>query len=503
LPSGEKRYLADSPYDYTTDSWPTYEEDSLGQRAYHVDLPCGSVWLAGTLGAGTAEPDSPTRITLRVEDIVYTTANPGASVTITTNQAVGARDDEDLGPMFDLHTVGTLKADDGSSLEIDGDMRNVTVGASARQTGRLTAHAEGIYMSTPNVFVFDDSVLRGPIYTNSYRFDVLALSLQGQPVTHPLAESVGAYVLFADGSLLSASSSGYGVALDASGNLKWRTTAFTGPGLKTGGASVLARPDGSACFVLAGSNKVGTVDPDPDQPAQLICVDSAGGPKWQASLYPIEEPLGATELADGTFVVNDRRSPNVVGIAADGSRRFAFAACTEEPNSQLPYFKTHTVSRSANGGGLAQVGDDVIAFGADGTIAWRSVAPLGDSEILVAEDGTLRVLADGYLLKLGADGSLVWKLPVGSIGELIGVTADGTSYVTGFGWSNYGMLTAVSDDGSIAWSQATTIGSWILAPNGDLYGFDKEVVELVAGDSSLADSAWPTLRGGPLRNGSP
>jgi hypothetical protein len=65
------------------------------------------------------------------------------------------------------------------------------------------------------------------------------------------------------------------------------------------------------------------------------------------------------------------------------------------------------------------------------------------------------------------------------------------------------MLTAVSDEGSIAWSQATTIGSWVLAQNGDLYGFDKELVELVAGDSPLAASEWPTLRGGPLRNGSP
>ena len=112
------------------------------------------------------------------------------------------------------------------------------------------------------------------------------------------------------------------------------------------------------------------------------------------------------------------------------------------------------------------------------------------------------MLADGFLLKLATNGDLVWMVPVGTVGDLIGVTKDGTAYVTGYGWSNYGVLSAVRADGSIAWSSQTTVGAWTLAPEGDLYGFTKDVVERIAGDSPLAASSWPSARGGPLRGGS-
>jgi hypothetical protein len=304
---------------------------------------------------------------------------------------------------------------------------------------------------------------------------------------------------FPDGTFLampSNSNTWYLAAYDAAATVRWKTTTIMRSGLNYGGT--IARNDGSGCIVLTPGSL-----PIDIYPSVMACTDASGTFLWQKSIYPVGQPR-ATELADGTLVIGDVRTPEVMGLKPNGDKRFEIVPCLANPTTdRIPFYKSSGLARNASGGAIAQIGDDVISFSADGQIQWRTLMPRGDSEPLVAADGTVYAMSGGpaYVVALGAGGAVRWTRLVGGSGSLIGLAADGTIYVLSYGSNSLYALSALRADGTIAWSISTETPNWILAPSGDLYGWGKASVDRVKGDSPMADSPWPAIRGSARRAG--
>jgi hypothetical protein len=500
LPDDTKRYLVDSPFDHDTDHYPSWSFDSLGARWYKQPVVCGEVSLSG-IAAGVADPESTTILTVTVDEVAYRSDLAPASVTLTTGQPLRAGTDDELGPIFDLVATGTLVAESGDAIEVEGHIRNVAAGFSERGLARYTRPSQDGVQEFKGLVISGDSVVAGPISLNAGTTGALEL---GRDLTNPAPISLADHVLrlaaFSDGGLLGTGNlDNFLVAFEPSGALRWRTPVFTGDWLFTTYESPLARADGSGCMAVGGPSFA-----DPAQPAVLACSDPQGAIAFQSDIYPIIEPLSPTELADGTIVMVDARSPEVHGYSPDGTQRFAFAPCTPPASgAQTPYFSLAPAARNTDGGAVAAIGDDLIAFDADGTVRWRSAVPQFSAEPLVAADGSIYVFVGGSagLVALDQDGDVKWMRPLGSSGSLVGLAEDGTVYVVTWGWSDYGLLAAVNADGSVAWSVQTATSNWRLAANGDLYGYETDVLELVHGDSPMADAPWPAPRGGERRAG--
>jgi len=500
MPDDSLRYLVDSPFDYSSDNYPSWSYDSLGARWYSQGMICGKVSLSG-IGPGTVDPNSTSRMEVTVDGTVYRSTVAPASVTLESGQATRGLTDEDIGPIFDVLASGTLVADTGEAIRIDGHMRNVTAALGERGLTSFTRPSTSGVLEFKGIFGSGDSVIAGPVSINAgtngaYVFDTELAT----PVEVPLTDYVWKLVAFPDGGWLGTGNlDNFLIAFDPSGAERWRTAVFDGDWLFTTYETPLARADGSGCSAVGGPSFA-----DPAQPAMLACSDAVGGFAFQTPIYPIIEPLSPTELEDGTVVMIDSRSPEIRGYAPDGTERFAQTPCVAPPSgSQTPYFSQESVARNADGGFVASIGHDVVAFAADGSIRWRSVVPQSNSEPLVAADGTIYAVSGGVtgLVALTPDGEVKWTRSIGSSGKLIGLAEDGTIYAVGWGWSDYGLLSAVRPDGTVAWSAQTVIGTWVLAENGDLYGYKTDLVEHVRGDSPLADAPWPAPRGGPRQAG--
>jgi len=500
MPDDSLRYLVDSPFDYSSDNYPSWSYDSLGNRWYSQGLTCGKVSLSG-IGPGTADPDSTGLMEVTVDGIAYRSDIAPASVTLESGQVTRGLTDEDIGPIFDVLAAGTLVAATGESIRIDGHMRNVTAALGERGLTSFTRPAENGVLDFKGILASGDSVVAGPVSLNAGTTGAFVLDGElASAAQVPLADHVLKLAAFPDGGWLGTGNlDNFLIAFEPSGAERWRTAVFDGDWLFTTYETPLARSDGSGCLAVGGPSFA-----DPAQPAMLACSDALGGFAFQSQIYPIIDPLSPTELEDGTVVMIDSRSPEIRGYAPDGSERFAQTPCTAPPSgSQTPYFSQAPVARNADGGFVASVGHDVVAFAADGTIRWRSLVPQNRSEPLVAADGTIYAVSGGVvgLVALTPEGEVKWTRSIGSSGQLIGLAEDGTIYAVAWGWSDYGLLSAVRADGSVAWSAQTVTGNWVLAENGDLYGYKTDLVEHVRGDSPAADAPWPAPRGGPRRAG--
>jgi hypothetical protein len=285
-------------------------------------------------------------------------------------------------------------------------------------------------------------------------------------------------------------------AFEDTGTPRYQSATLAGDWLSSGYELPLARADGSSCMV--GDPGVSFVDEG--RPSMLACTNASGALLFQVSISPILQPQAPMELEDAGIVVMDVRSPHLRVVEPDGTARVDLTTCIPpELNDPLPYFKGANAARTPDGGGVAQVGDDLISFAADGTLRWRSAIPFGDSTPLVAADGTIYALTQpAVLVALEPTGEVRWTLPVGNSGELIGLAEDGTIYVGSGFWYDYGLLLAVSPEGSITWSALSTTTGWVLAPDGNLYAYtrgEEPALESVRGDSPLASAGWPAPRG--------
>ena len=119
----------------------------------------------------------------------------------------------------------------------------------------------------------------------------------------------------------------------------------------------IARNDGSGCIVLTPGSL-----PIDIYPSVMACTDASGTFLWRKSIYPVGQPR-ATELADGTLVIGDVRTPEVMGLKPNGDKRFEIVPCLSNPTTdRIPFYKTSGVARNASGGAVAQIGDDVLVF---------------------------------------------------------------------------------------------------------------------------------------------
>ena len=505
LPDGSKRYLTAWPFDSGSEfSW-SWSADSLGARTFTQKLRCGTVSMSGVpTGTATASGSSGPRLSITIDGVAYTSLNAPASVTLTAPQPLGSPTwDQDWGPLFDFRVSGTLVASTGASIGIDGRMRNTFAGNGERGLGRRDGAIGGPGMTAPGLTVSGDRLIlatvlmgNGPAPTSNMLSLDLAL---GSDRMVPLPDTVFLQP-FPDGTFLAMPSNSYTwylASYDAAATtVRWKTPTIMRTSLNLGG--MIARNDGSGClFMSPGSFPIDIY------PSVMTCTDASGTPLWQKSIYPVGQPR-VTELADGTLVVADMRTPEVMGLRPNGDKRFEIVPCLSNPTTdRLPFYKTSGVARNASGGAVAQIGDDVISFSADGQIQWRVLLPRGDSEPLVAADGTVYAMSAGpaYVVALGAGGAVRWTRLVGGSGQLIGLAADGTIYVQSYGPYSMYALSALRADGTIAWSISTDTQSWLMAPGGDLYGWSKDSVDRVKGDSPMSDSPWPTIRGSARRAG--
>ena len=499
MPDSSKRYLVDSPFDSGSQFDWTWTYDSAKGRTFSQGIHCGKVAMSGIpTGDDTATPTSQARLTVTVDGTSYSSANGTASVSLHMKEPLGATiNDPDTGPLFDLELSGTLASATGTSIPIAGRMRNMRAGLGERGLGRRDGSIGGQGSGAPGVAISGGTLVLASVLVNSLPTMLLLDSNLGADKTIPLQEVMG-FVAFPDGTLLAGGVDTVHVAAyDMSGTQKWTTTPIARTSLTRGG--MLARKDGSACFTAAGPNSASTT-----YPSLLVCTDASGLPLWQNSIYPVVQPAGPTELADGTLVVADGRSPEVLGVAANGERRFELAACATDPtNRDPPYYKTVGVARNADGGGVVQVGDDVIAFSSSGELRWRSFVPKGHGEPLVAADRTIYAMTGSPATVVAMDdqGRVLWTRLVGLDGELVGLAADGSLYVFSSGWNASNALSALQADGSIKWSIQTEAPWWILSPDGDLYGWTAKSIDRVAGASPMAESPWPAPRGSARRAG--
>ena len=508
MPDGSKRYLTPWPFDYGSEfSW-SWSADSLGARTFTQKVRCGTVSMSGVpTGTATVAPGAGPRFSITIDGVAYTSQNAPASVTLTAPQPLGSPTyDGNSGPFFDFLVSGTLVASTGAAIGIEGRMRNTVAGNGERGLGRRNGAIGGPGNGAPGLWISGDRSILATILMGSGPApapNMLSLDLAlGSDKMVPLPDTMGLQP-FPDGTVLAyptntSGSAGYYLAsYDASLALRWKTPLIMRSSLYLSGT--LARNDGSGCLMLAG----GTL-PFDVYPSLMTCTDAAGTPLWQKNIYPVGQPRAATELADGTLVVADVRTPEVMGLKPNGDKRFEIVPCLSNPTTdRLPFYKNSGVARNAGGGAVAQIGDDVIAFSADGQLQWRTLMPLGDSEPLVAADGTVYAVSGGpaYVVALGAGGSVRWTRLVGESGSLIGLAADGTIYVLSYGSNSLYALSALRADGTVAWSVSTETPNWILSPGGDLYGWGKASVDRVKGDSPMADSPWPAIRGSARRAG--
>lgn len=501
LSDGSMRYLVDSPFDYESDHYPSWSYDSLGSSFYKLPVVCGEVSLTN-LAVGTAEPESRSIVVVTVEGTAYRSDLAPASVMLESGGLVQGSRDEELGPMFDMLLSGTLVSEAGTTLEVEGRVRNVAAGLGERGLPRYTAPSQGGVLNFSGLAISGDDVIAGPFSLNAGTTGALVLDADLATATSvPLADHVLRLAVFPDGGWLGTGNlDNFLAAFEPSGTLRWRTPAFQGDWLFTTYETPLARSDGSGCIAIEGPSFA-----DPERPAVLACSDASGGLAFEKPVHPIVQPLSPTELEDGTVLLLDARSPAIRGYAPDGTERIALQPCTPPPSgAQTPYFSMAPAARNTGGGAVAAMGQDLVAFDADGTLRFRSfVGRSYASEPLVAADGTIYAYVgyDAGLVALDPEGRVKWTRPLGSSGSPVGLAEDGTIYVVSWGWSGYGLLTAVRADGSVAWSDQTTWNTWRLAPNGDLYAYASGLIEHVRGDSPMADAPWPAPRGGARRAG--
>jgi len=503
LPDGSNRYLVDSPFDYNSDHYPSWSYDNLGTRWYRQKLVCGEVALSN-MAAGSVDPQSTSRLSIVIDGTTYSSTNANASVTLVQGQRTSGSTDPVLGPIFDFSASGALVSAAGATIQIEGHMRNVSADLGERGLESHSITHSGVAGGVPTVTVFGSSIVVGPVVLTAGTSGVLQLNRDlGGEVAVPLSDVPVSVVGFSDGALLGIANQGaYAAAFETGGSLRWQSPSLQGSWLMPSYQSPLARSDGSGCWAASGPSYA-----DSARPAMLGCTTSTGSFVFQQSVYPVIDPLSLTELADGTITVLDSRSPALQGIAPNGTRRFALSTCTAPASSaQIPYYSMSPAGRNADGGGVAQIGDDIIAFAADGTVRWRSAVPRGSSEPLVAADGTIYAMTNGTLVALAPTGDVKWTSALGADGSLIGLTSDGTIYAATWGWLDYGLLCAVTADGRVAWSTQSN-AKWVLAPEGDLYGvetsdaLDWPVLLHVRGDSPMAEAPWPAPRGSSRRSG--
>lgn len=118
----------------------------------------------------------------------------------------------------------------------------------------------------------------------------------------------------------------------------------------------------------------------------------------------------------------------------------------------------------------------LYALHPDGSPAWSSptTLPGGVVKIAVAPDGTLRVLDEqGHLSAVGADGRLLWSVPVFVEGGLA-IAADGTTVVNfradrGPGQATFGRVEGVGSDGTIRWAFGGKFVQPIIGGDGTIY----------------------------------
>ena len=409
MPDGSKRYLTPWPFDYGSEfSW-SWSADSLGSRSFTQKVRCGTISLSGVpTGTATVTGRSGPRLSITIDGVVYASQNAPASVTLTAPQPLGSPTyDDNSGPFFDFRVSGTLVASTGAAIGIEGRMRNTVGGNGERGLGRRNGAIGGPGNGAPGLWISGDRLILATILMGTAP-NMLSLDLAlGSDKMVPLPDTMG-LTPFPDGTFLAyptntSGSAGYYLAsYDASLALRWKTPLIMRSSLYLSGT--LARNDGSGCIMLAG----GTF-PFDVYPSLMTCTDATGTPLWQKNIYPVGQPRAATELADGTLVVADVRTPEVMGLKPNGDKRFEIVPCLSNPTTdRQPFYKTSGVARNAGGGAVAQIGDEVISFSADGQLQWRTLMPLGDSEPLVAADGTVYAVSGGpaYVVALGAGGSV-------------------------------------------------------------------------------------------------
>ncbi len=499
MPDSTKRYLVDSPFDSGSQFDWTWSFDSAKGRTFSQGLHCGKVEMSRVpTGDDTASPTSQARLTVTIDGTAYSSANGTASVSLHMKEPLGATiNDPATGPLFDIEASGTLAATTGASIGLQGRMRNMHAGVGEMGLARREGSIAGQGSLAPGAAISGGTLVLASVLVNSSPAALLLDSALGADKTIPLPEVMG-LVAFADGTLLAGGvDSVHIAAYDASGTQKWTTPPIVRTSLTRAG--LLARKDGSACFSAAGPTSASTT-----YPSLLVCTDDAGVPQWQScylsrgfarrSHRAVRRNLGGRGWA---LARSSRRS---TGWQA----AFRVAACTTDPtNRDPPYYKAVGVARNADGGGVVQVGDDVIAFSADGELRWRSLVPRGNGEALVAADGTIYAMTGSPATVVAMDdqGRVLWTRLVGHDGQLVGLAADGSLYVFSSGWSASNALSAIRGDGSIKWSVQTEAPSWILSPDGDLYGWTANSVDRVGGGSPMADSPWPAPRGSGRRAG--
>jgi hypothetical protein len=247
MPDQSLRYLVDSPFDHSSDNYPSWSYDSLGKRWYAQPLTCGKVSLSG-IGPGTADPSSTMLMEVTVDGIAYRSDVAPASVTLVSGQTTRGLTDEELGPIFDVVASGTLVAETGEAIQIDGHMRNVTAGLGERGLTPYTRPSMAGVQEFKGLLISGDSVVAGPVSINAGTTGAFVLDRElANPVEVPLTDHVLKLAGFPDGGWLGTGNlDNFLVAFEPSGALRWRTPVFDGDWLFTTYQTPLAGASPSA-----------------------------------------------------------------------------------------------------------------------------------------------------------------------------------------------------------------------------------------------------------------
>lgn len=285
-------------------------------------------------------------------------------------------------------------------------------------------------------------------------------------------------IVGADGTVFASSWDGHIFALRPDGSLKWRQQ------LEQRIWDPVAVGVDGALYVSSQR-----ADFHPEISDLLTVFNEDGSLRWQIALGAAAPMLAQ----DGTILM--------------GTRWGTFAWLNPDGGTRNAHSMWNWYGRGALGAdGTVHVpsGTEMLAYGADGSVLWRTNTDSWPSGgVSLGPDGRIYfITGDRKLRCLTPTGGAAWEFPVPEESQSTpAISAGGHVY---FG-CNSGKFFALTLDGSEVWSLQATQAVYqpVIAPDGTIYfGSNEGALYAVTGDGTgPAASSWP-MRGGDARRAS-
>lgn len=244
---------------------------------------------------------------------------------------------------------------------------------------------------------------------------------------------------------------------------------YGGPNEESCGAMI---PGSDGGYLLMGST-----GPSGAEDGYLVKVDANGDPEWQFSIGGTGQDFlaDAATTSAGDYLVVGQRVPTenmlLIKVASDGEVLWTKSIGTSQGSESATCI-------------LALGGDQFVVLGTrdgDLTVSWidvdgviqqtaafESTHGIRGSDIVLDGDGTL-LIAGGYqsvpqkamLMKIGADGTLVWgriyqQLENSTSHASLVPTADGGCFTCGGGGDSYATISRYNGSGDLLWRRGYT-----------------------------------------------